>query len=164
MTENERIRELRKARGLTLEEFGERVGVRKSAVSKIERAETSVTEQMRRSICREFGVREEWLRTGEGPMEEARDRDEELKYMVNSLMSGESASFKKRLIAVLSSLNESQWVFLEQKLMEIVQAKEEAADEIDVDAEVEAYRRQLIEEKKAAAKSAALRDIASGTA
>ena len=119
---------------------------------------------MRRSICREFGVREEWLRTGEGPMEEARDRDEELKYMVNSLMSGESASFKKRLIAVLSSLNESQWVFLEQKLMEIVQAKEEAADEIDVDAEVEAYRRQLIEEKKAAAKSAALRDIASGTA
>ena len=69
MTENERVRELRKARGMTLEQFGAHIGVQKAAVSKIERSDRAITAQMRRSICREFGVREEWLRDGEEPME-----------------------------------------------------------------------------------------------
>ena len=73
MTENERVKELRKARDLTLEKFGQRLGVGKTAISKIERGENAVTDQMRRSICREFGVREEWLRDGEGAMEAAQD-------------------------------------------------------------------------------------------
>lgn len=68
MTENERIREIRKSRSLTMEEFGQRVGVGKTAISKIEKAERGVTDQMRLSICREFGINEEWLRTGAGEM------------------------------------------------------------------------------------------------
>ena len=36
MTENERVRELRKTLGLTLERFGERLGVKKNAISAIE--------------------------------------------------------------------------------------------------------------------------------
>jgi len=68
VNENERIRALRKAKGLTLEEFGSKIGVGKTAVSKIERGETRVTIQNRLAICREFNVREEWLRTGEGEM------------------------------------------------------------------------------------------------
>ena len=150
MTENERVRELRKAKSLTLDEFGEKIGLKKSALSHIENGKVILTDKNRRSICREFNVREEWLRTGDGPMYIERDGEDELKEMVNNLLSGESAAFKRRLIAVLSSLDESQWVFLEQKLMEIVQAKEEIAKEIDIDAEVEAFRRQLLEEKRAA--------------
>lgn len=69
MTENERVKQLRKAKGLTLEKFGERLGVGKSAISDIERGRNSVTDQMRRSICLAFGVREEWLRDGIGEME-----------------------------------------------------------------------------------------------
>lgn len=65
---NERIKQLRKELGLTLEKFGERLGVGKTAISKIERGENGVSEQMLKSICREFNVREEWLRTGELPM------------------------------------------------------------------------------------------------
>lgn len=65
---NERIKQLRKELGLTLEKFGERLGVGKTAISKIERGENGVSEQMLKSICREFNVREEWLRTGEEPM------------------------------------------------------------------------------------------------
>lgn len=65
---NERIRQLRKALSLTLEEFGGRLGVTKTAISRIELGGRNVTDQMAISICREFGVNEEWLRTGSGEM------------------------------------------------------------------------------------------------
>lgn len=65
---NERIKELRKALGLTLEKFGERLGVSRAALSNIENGNRSVTDQMFKSVCREFSVNEEWLRTGEGNM------------------------------------------------------------------------------------------------
>ena len=65
---NERIKELRKTLGLTLDKFGERVGLRKSSLSQIENGVNGVTEQLIKSVCREFNVREEWLRTGKEPM------------------------------------------------------------------------------------------------
>ena len=65
---NERIKQIRKQLGLTLEEFGSRIGMGKSAVSKIEKGLNGTTDQTIRSICREFEVNETWLRTGEGDM------------------------------------------------------------------------------------------------
>lgn len=63
---NERIRELRKALNLTLEKFGQRLGVGKTAISKLEKGENNVTDQMFKAICREFNVSEDWLRYGTG--------------------------------------------------------------------------------------------------
>ncbi len=68
MTENERVKELRKSLNLTLEEFGQKIGVGRTAISRIERSERSLTNQNRLAICREFNVNETWLRTGEGEM------------------------------------------------------------------------------------------------
>ena len=68
MKEGERVKELRKCLGLTLEKFGERLGVQKSAISKIERGDSGLTEANIKLICREFGINEEWLRTGSGEM------------------------------------------------------------------------------------------------
>nr|DAM02667.1 MAG TPA: helix-turn-helix domain protein [Caudoviricetes sp.] len=65
---NERVKELRKTLGLTLDKFGERLGVTKQTVSRIENGINNVTDQMFKSICREFNVNENWLRTGEGEM------------------------------------------------------------------------------------------------
>lgn len=65
---NDRIKELRKSLGLSGEKFGERVGVKRNTVSQWETGTNSVTDQMFKSICREFNVNEEWLRTGEGEM------------------------------------------------------------------------------------------------
>lgn len=65
---NERIRKLRKSLGLTLEKFGGRLGVGKTAINKLEKGENNVTDQMFKSICREFNVNEEWLRNGTGEM------------------------------------------------------------------------------------------------
>ena len=65
---NERIKEVRQYFKLTLEEFGRRIGMTKSGLSKVERGENGTTEQTITSICREFNVNEEWLRTGTGTM------------------------------------------------------------------------------------------------
>lgn len=63
---NERIKELRSTLELSAEKFGSRVGVTRSAISRIENGIVNVTEQMILAICREFNVREEWLRNGTG--------------------------------------------------------------------------------------------------
>ena len=69
MTENERIRIVRESKNLTLEQFSNKIGVSRPAMSNIETGRRGVTDQMRRSICREFNVNEEWLRDGVGQME-----------------------------------------------------------------------------------------------
>lgn len=76
MTIGERIKELRKSFNLTLEEFGKKLGVGKTAISKLEKSERNLTDQMALSICREFNVREEWLRDGTGDMFEPAALDE----------------------------------------------------------------------------------------
>ena len=66
MTQGERVKKVRKKIGLTLEKFGEKVGVGKTAISKIEHDQCNLSEQMAISICREFSVDYTWLTTGEG--------------------------------------------------------------------------------------------------
>nr|DAS29895.1 MAG TPA: helix-turn-helix domain protein [Caudoviricetes sp.] len=66
MTQGERVRRVRKELRLTLEKFGEKVGVGKTAISNIEKGNRNLTEQMAKSICREFSVDYTWLTTGEG--------------------------------------------------------------------------------------------------
>lgn len=68
MTIGERIKQTRKEAGLTLDKFGERIGVKKASLSQIENGRNGASDQTVMMIAREFGVSEEWLRTGEGPM------------------------------------------------------------------------------------------------
>lgn len=78
MTLGERINLIRKENGLTLEKFGERIDLKKSALSQYEHDTASPSDRTIRSICREFNVREEWLRYGEGPMNEEDTQPDEL--------------------------------------------------------------------------------------
>ena len=65
---NERIKELRRALSLTQIEFGNRVGISQGHLTGIENGKKSVTYKTIKVISLEFGVSEEWLRTGEGDM------------------------------------------------------------------------------------------------
>lgn len=68
MTQGERVKEIRKSLGLTLEKFGEKLGVGKTAISNIEKGNRNLTEQMTISICREYNVNYDYLIRGEGDM------------------------------------------------------------------------------------------------
>ena len=65
---NERIKQVRKELGLTLEDFGSRIGFTRSSMSNIETGYRNVTDRLVLAICREFNVNEEWLRSGTGAM------------------------------------------------------------------------------------------------
>ena len=84
---NQRIKEVRKAAGLTLEKFGQRIGITASSCSTIESGKSNPSNQTIVAICREFGVSELWLRTGEGEMFLQRSMNQELGVMINALMS-----------------------------------------------------------------------------
>lgn len=66
MTQGERIKAIRKELGLTLEKFGEKLGVTKTTISRIEKGVNNLTDQMARSICREYNVDYDYLMYGEG--------------------------------------------------------------------------------------------------
>ena len=113
MTQGERIKELRKYLDLTMEKFGERLGVGKTAISKLENNERNLTDQMAISICREFNVNETWLRTGEGEMFEPMSRGETIAQFAGELMKDEDDSFRRRLVEALAQLDEKEWEILE---------------------------------------------------
>ena len=110
---NERIKQLRKELGLTLEKFGERIGLRKSSLSQIENGVHGVTEQLIKSICREFNVNENWLRTGEGEMFVQKTLADEIASFIQTIQLEKDDSFKKKFIKMLSSLDEADWTKLE---------------------------------------------------
>lgn len=65
---NERIKFLRKTIGLSQRDFGAKLGVGDTAISKLEKGERNLTDQMIKSICREFNVNYAWLLEGKGDM------------------------------------------------------------------------------------------------
>lgn len=67
---NKRLRELRKALGLTQGEFGKILGITTSGVSDIESGRRNVTEQhlIMLSNYKEKPIDVNWIRTGEGEM------------------------------------------------------------------------------------------------
>jgi transcriptional regulator with XRE-family HTH domain len=72
---NNRIYKIREDQKISQEEFANRLGVTKSAISGYETGRRTPTEQMIKSICREFCIEEKWLRTGEGKMKQYNPED-----------------------------------------------------------------------------------------
>ena len=68
MTHGERVKEIRKTLNLTLEKFGEKLGVGKPAISNIEKGNRNLTDQMAKAICREYNVNYDYLIYEEGEM------------------------------------------------------------------------------------------------
>ncbi len=95
---NERIRELRKSLNLTMEAFGERIGVSKSTISNIENGNREATEHMIKSICREFGADYIWLTTGEGEM--FVESDDDFMERIDRIMVSEN-EVRKNMIKTL---------------------------------------------------------------
>lgn len=125
MTPGERVKKIRKEKKLTLEKFGERVGVTKQTISRIENGINSLTEQMIISICREFDINEEWLRNGSGDMDAEITKEDCIVNFVSKILKTQDDSFKKRYISMLSRLDEKGWEALERVATAMQQLKED---------------------------------------
>lgn len=156
---NERVRMIRKSDviHMTLAEFGKRLGVRSTAISKIELGENNLTDQMKILICKNFHVNPVWLDTGEGEMFIHPSVEDEIAEMISQIQSDPDASFKRKLLTVLAGLTEEQWSLLadiaERLARPETAAVKEPAEEESIESKVEAYRRSLELEEEAMAKS-----------
>ena len=129
MTENERIRELRKQLGLTLVKFGEAIGITAAALSAIETEKSAVTDRTRSAIVREFGVSEVWLRTGEGDMFPPKSNLDELTAFFSDTLQDDD-DFKRRLLLALSRMPPEGWTILRAMIEQMTEAPP-APDEKD---------------------------------
>ena len=68
MNPNERVKELRKALGLTQGNFGEKIGLKQAVIGQMEKGSRNLTDRTVLLICEKYSVNEEWLRYGTGPM------------------------------------------------------------------------------------------------
>ena len=124
MTQGERIREVRNTLGLTLEKFGDRLGVTKVAISNIEKGNRNLTEQMTKAICREFNVDYMWLTTGDGEM--FIDNDDDFIERIDRIMAGEDEA-RKNLVKFMLELSDDDIAALDRlmkKAIKFTQDKE----------------------------------------
>lgn len=62
----DRIKQLRKERNLTQEEFAKQINISRSNLGNIEIGRISVTDRVVDDICSTFNISRDWLRTGSG--------------------------------------------------------------------------------------------------
>ena len=126
--------------------MGKKIGITEGAVSNIEKGKRKVTDQMFKSICREFNVNEEWLRTGKGKMFNYSEDDSIIEKLSSEY---KLEGFVKRLLKKYLELTEQQRnavnSFLDRVYEEefvIPQSSENTNDELSVTEEI-----SLIEEE-----------------
>ena len=154
MSEENRVRELRKALNCTLDKFAEPLGVSKTAISRIENGERSLTDQMAKAICSVYGVNETWLKNGIGEMFETRPIGDDLKARIDYFLPDESESFRLRLARLILSMDKEDMAKLEAYAKKYLFPEETESDAIDQ--KVESYRAEL-EAEAASEKSEASR-------
>ena len=96
----DRVKKVRQSLDLSQEAFGRALGVTKTAICGIEAGRRGLTEQMAKSICREFDVSEEWLRDGTGEMFRTHD-DETAALVYNFLADAEKDDFCADLLELI---------------------------------------------------------------
>lgn len=125
MTQGERVKAVRDEKHMTMEQFGERIGVQKSAISKIEKDKVNLSDRTAKSICREFYVNEDWLRTGAGGPDNM-FVPEDMRYLRSiGKLGNEQNDFKKFCINMLMDLPDEYWDYIYKEFKKFELKKEE---------------------------------------
>lgn len=113
-----RIQKVRTDANLTQPEFGNRLGISKSAVQKLEYG-GKPSEQTIRAICEKFGVNRQWLETGDESIQPY-EREPDLETEVRSLLKNEPP-VKQAVMISLASMPDEWWDAWAQKLHEEIE-------------------------------------------
>lgn len=111
----ERIKAVRKSLKISQREFAERIGIAQNTVASYETGLREPSNQVILAICREFGVDERWLRTGEGEMLAPKTKAEALGELVYKLTAkGLKSDFVIRIMEELAEMTEDELAAFEQ--------------------------------------------------
>lgn len=125
MTQGERVKAIRKAKEMSMEQFGERIGnISKSTISNIENGNRNLTDLMLKSICSEFNVNEDWLRSGAGGPENM-FIPEDMRYLSTvGRLGNEQNEFKKFCINMLMDLPDKYWDYIYEEFKKFEKKEE----------------------------------------
>lgn len=126
MSIGNRIKQIRNAVDKTQQSFADEIGLKRNTIANYEIGNVVPSDRTISDICREFGVNEQWLRTGEGEMFVEMSRDEEIAAFVGDILSEDSDDFKHRLIGALSRLDENGWKALEQFTTDLLEGQKKS--------------------------------------
>ncbi len=121
---NERIKALRKHLGYTQQEFADRIGLKRNTIAQYEIGRNEPIDAVILSICREFNVNENWLRTGEGEMfEQMTEQQKILKYTALLLNDKDSvvANAIQTLIVTYEQLDDTSKATLEKIALQYIE-------------------------------------------
>ena len=119
----DRIKAIRKYYDLTQTEFGDRIGVKGNTITNYENDLRNPSDAIIVSICREFNVNEEWLRTGNGEMFQPITKNDEISKLFGEVLKENNDDFKRRLISALAKLDDVGWEKLENLIDNISSKK-----------------------------------------
>lgn len=117
----DRVLEIRKANGLSQAAFAEQLNLSQNFIWMVEKGQREPSDRTISDICRIFAVREEWLRTGIGEMQEPMTKEEEIAQLVNGAING-SSEFKRAVIKMICSRTESELEALEAALRSVYES------------------------------------------
>lgn len=161
MTINQRIKIFRKSLHLSQEEFGKRIGLKKSAASWIEKEGSTITDANIRLICTTFGVSERWLREGTGDML-AQTRDDYVRAFAERCHLGETFIQVMKNFLALSEEDRATMFRLIQQVAAGLPAPA-LSKEDEIEREVERYRQELLAEQKGSSSTSTPSDGTSGS-
>lgn len=116
----DRIKAVRKELALNQTDFGSRIGVKQGTVAAYENGSRIPLDSVIVSICREFGVSEHWLRTGQGEMFVRLSREEEITKFLMTVIRDPDSEFQRRFVSVLAQLTPEQWQLMEQMAHQLI--------------------------------------------
>lgn len=119
----DRLKKLRKELDLTQQAFADKIGMKQNTIAQYEMGRTTPSDAIVFSICREFGVREEWLRTGEGGMfEQLTEQQKIMKYTALLLKDKDSviANAIQTLIVTYEQLDDVSKTTLEKIALQYI--------------------------------------------
>ena len=161
MTINQRIKIFRKSLHLSQEEFGKRIGLKKSAASWIEKEGSTITDANIRLICTTFGVSERWLRDGTGDML-AQTRDDYVRAFAERCHLGETFIQVMKNFLALSEEDRATMFRLIQQVAAGLPAPA-LSKEDEIEREVERYRQELLAEQKGSSSTSTPSDGTNGS-
>ena len=121
----DRLKELRKALHLTQQKLADKLGVKQNTIAQYEMGRNEPSDAVIVSICREFGVSEDWLRNGNGDMFIPMTRDEEIASFIGGVQADVDDTFKKRFISALAKLSTEEWKAIEHLMENMVSEREQ---------------------------------------
>ena len=109
---NKRIYEVRKQADINQQEFADRIGLTKNYISLLETGVRTPSDRTISDICREFGVNESWLRTGEGEMLLPKSRGQEIGEIVKAASQHDPEDAVKFFTSLLGEMSDAEIVLM----------------------------------------------------